>query len=375
MRILIAGDFCDKNRVTNYLLQNKYENLLGEILPVTSQHDYSIVNFEFPISTSSAEPIKKNGPNLSGHQEAVEAIKYAGFDCCTLANNHILDQGEDCGNYTKQVIEQYGMDTVGFGTNSTTSRDVLYKTIHDETLAVINCCEHEFSVATDISAGACGMDPIHQFYSIQEARKNADYIIVITHGGHEHFCHPSPRMKSLYRFFIDAGADVVINHHQHCYCGYEVYKNKQIFYGLGNFLFDNPNRRHMLWNLGYMVSLNMCKGIIDFSLIPYTQCNEEVTISLLKNDEVIVFKENIQALNTILVDDMKLKTIINAYYQESAVSELCVLEPYSSYWSTKLLSMGLLPNFIKGRKLASMLNHIECESHRDKLLYALKKAL
>ena len=182
-------------------------------------------------------------------------------------------------------------------------------------------------------------------------------------------------MKSLYRFFIDAGADVVINHHQHCYCGYEVYKNKQIFYGLGNFLFDNPNRRHMLWNLGYMVSLNMCKGIIDFSLIPYTQCNEEVTISLLKNDEVIVFKENIQALNTILVDDMKLKTIINAYYQESAVSELCVLEPYSSYWSTKLLSMGLLPNFIKGRKLASMLNHIECESHRDKLLYALKKAL
>ena len=375
MRILIAGDFCDKNRVTNYLLQNKYENLLGEILPVTSQHDYSIVNFEFPISTFSAEPIKKNGPNLSGHQEAVEAIKYAGFDCCTLANNHILDQGEDCGNYTKQVIEQYGMDTVGFGTNSTTSRDVLYKTIHDETLAVINCCEHEFSVATDISAGACGMDPIHQFYSIQEARKNADYIIVITHGGHEHFCHPSPRMKSLYRFFIDAGADVVINHHQHCYCGYEVYKNKQIFYGLGNFLFDNPNRRHMLWNLGYMVSLNMCKGIIDFSLIPYTQCNEEVTISLLKNDEVIVFKENIQALNTILVDDMKLKTIINAYYQESAVSELCVLEPYSSYWSTKLLSMGLLPNFIKGRKLASMLNHIECESHRDKLLYALKKAL
>lgn len=61
MRILIAGDYCDKNRVTNYLLQNKYENLLGEILPVTSQHDYSIVNFEFPISTSSAEPIKKMG--------------------------------------------------------------------------------------------------------------------------------------------------------------------------------------------------------------------------------------------------------------------------------------------------------------------------
>lgn len=42
-------------------------------------------------------------------------------------------------------------------------------------------------------------------------------------------------MQEIYRFFVDIGADAVINHHQHCYSGYEVYKEKPIFYGLGNF--------------------------------------------------------------------------------------------------------------------------------------------
>ena len=42
-------------------------------------------------------------------------------------------------------------------------------------------------------------------------------------------------MKETYRFFVDCGADAVINHHQHCYSGYEYYKDKFICYGLGNF--------------------------------------------------------------------------------------------------------------------------------------------
>ena len=39
------------------------------------------------------------------------------------------------------------------------------------------------------------------------------------------------------------GADAVVNHHQHCYSGYEVYKDKPVFYGLGNLLFDHASKR------------------------------------------------------------------------------------------------------------------------------------
>ena len=67
------------------------------------------------------------------------------------------------------------------------------------------------------------------------------------------------RMKELYHYFVDAGADVVINHHQHCYSGYEEYKGSPIFYGLGNFLFDNSDFRPQPWNEGYLVELDFSK--------------------------------------------------------------------------------------------------------------------
>ena len=77
-------------------------------------------------------------------------------------------------------------------------------------MAVINCCEHEFSVTTGDFPGANPLNPIRQFYKISEARKDADYVVVIVHGGHEMLQLPSPRMQELYRYFIDVGADAVI---------------------------------------------------------------------------------------------------------------------------------------------------------------------
>lgn len=148
---------------------------------------------------------------------------------CTLANNHILDQGEQCCLDTKRELEKAGIDTVGVGHNIGEAGIILYKQINGETLAIINCCEHEFSIATESSAGANPINPIQQYYKVQEARQNADYVLVIVHGSHEHYQLPSPQMQEIFRFYIDAGADAVVNGHQHCYSGYEEYKGKPIF--------------------------------------------------------------------------------------------------------------------------------------------------
>ena len=257
MKILIAGDFCQGYRVDALVKERRYGKLFDEVKPIIESADYSIVNFEFPVvlDKDAARPIPKCGPNLEGTIESIEAIKYAGFKCCTLANNHILDQGEQCCLDTKNELEKAGVDTVGVGSNLSEAGEIFYKEIDGETLAIINCCEHEFSIATETSAGANPLNPVRQYYAIQEAKKKADYVLVIVHGGHEHYQLPSPRMKETYRFFVDAGADAVVNHHQHCYSGYDVYYDKPIFYGLGNFCFDEPQMRHCGWNEGYMVRL------------------------------------------------------------------------------------------------------------------------
>jgi Putative enzyme of poly-gamma-glutamate biosynthesis (capsule formation) len=251
--VLIAGDFCPQRRVSALFDKGDYVSVLGGIRASVMDADYRIVNFECPVSMGDEPPIIKRGPNLRCSEKGLEAIKWAGFDCVTLANNHFYDFGYDGVVNTLDACRKSHLDAVGGGVNLAEASAVLYKEVGDKTLAIINCCEHEYSVATVNTAGSNPLDPIQQYRTIVEARKSADYVLVIVHGGHEMWPLPSPRMVQTYQFFIDAGADAVVNHHQHCFSGYEVYKNKPIFYGLGNFCFDKPQLLYGpvgIWLLG-----------------------------------------------------------------------------------------------------------------------------
>ena len=197
--------------------------------------------------------------------------------------------------------------------------------------------------------------------------------MVIVHGGHEHFQLPSPRMQETYRFFIEAGADAVVNHHQHCFSGYEVYNGKPIFYGLGNFLFDEKNLRNSTWNQGYMVKLDFYDENVGLTLYPYTQCNNVVAVNLLTAEERGIFDKRLFELNEIIGNESLLKEKVQEYYERGAKGELAILEPYRGKVFSKLYDLGLLPRFVNGEKLSSMLNHIYCESHRDKLIDTLIK--
>ena len=373
MKVLIAGDYCQRYRLDTIVKKKSFGKLFDQVMPIIASADYSIVNFEFPIvlNKKTAKPIPKCGPNLEGTIESVAAIRYAGFKCCTLANNHILDQGKQCCLDTKNELEKAGIDTVGVGANLGESSEYLLKQINGENLAIINCCEHEFSIATESEAGANPLNPIRQYYAIQEAKKQADYVLVIVHGGHEHFQLPSPRMQETYRFFIDAGADAVVNHHQHCYSGYEMYREKPIFYGLGNFCFDEDGGRNSTWNEGYMVVLSFDKQKITYEMIPYIQCNEKASVELVK--ERTSFDKTIEKLNAIIQDSKELKKEVDKYYRTTASGMLMMHQPYENRILNKLYRMHLLPSLVSRKKYLMLLNYIYCEAHYDKHVFALKQ--
>lgn len=373
MKVLIAGDYCQRNRLDTIVKKKSFGELFDQVKPIIASADYSIVNFEFPIvlNNFTAKPIPKCGPNLEGTTESIDAIKYAGFKCCTLANNHILDQGEQCCLDTKNELEKVGIDAVGVGVNMDEASKCLYKQINGDTLAIINCCEHEFSIATESEAGANPLNPIRQYYAIQEAKKQADFVLVIVHGGHEHFQLPSLRMQETYRFFVDAGADAVVNHHQHCYSGYEVYNGKPIFYGLGNFCFDEDGGRNSTWNEGYMLILSFDKHKIAYEMIPYIQCNEKPSVELLKDRTS--FDKSIENLNAIIKDSRELKKEVDKYYRTTASGMLLMHQPYENRILNKLYRMHLLPSLVSRKKYLMLLNYINCEAHLDKHVFALKQ--
>lgn len=367
MRVLVAGDFCPRDRVSEIVKKRDFEYLFSEVCPVVAKSDYAIVNFECPVVIGEAEPIEKKGPNLYCSTQAVDALKYAGFSCVTLANNHFLDYGAKGVEDTIHTLSEKGIDYVGGGRNIEEAEKILYKNINGSILAIINCCEHEFSIATNSTAGSNPLNSIKLYYAIKEAKENADRVLVIVHGGHEHFQLPSLRMVETYRFFIDAGADAVVNHHQHCFSGYEIYKGNPIVYGVGNFLFDiKPIRVETPWNYGYMVTIDFSSENTSIILHPYRQCSLLPRIEMLKNDEI---KPQIDEINSVITDEVKLNKVVGDYYTKSASGYGDIFEPIQCRYYLAAKHRKLLPSFIGRKKRLKIADYVLCESHRDKLMW------
>lgn len=366
MEIVVAGDFCLQER----LARKKDIGFVSEsLLCVIKNSDISIVNLEAPVITAQEpSPRPKQGPSLSGGDNVIPLIKSLGFSCISMANNHIMDYGESALFETIELAKKNGLNIVGVGGDLEDASCVLYLKRNEVKIAVISCCEHEFSIAADNKAGANPLNPLRQYYQIQEAKTKADYVVMIIHGGVEHYQYPTKRMVQTYRFFVDVGADVVINHHQHCPCGYEKYNGKPIYYGLGNFCFDWKGKRESMWNIGYLVVLNIeDKHHIESRIVPYRQCDHSPTIEALEGSELNCFYKMMEGLSASINVENELVEKLNKFNQKNDFLYRKMLEPYSGSMANRLYRKGLLPSTISRERILALMDFIVCESHYERV--------
>ena len=373
IKIIIAGDFSPRRRGEALIREAKYDLMFDEVKKIIETVDYSIVDFETTIVTEENTPcIKKTGPCLKCEEKSLESLKYAGFDCLALANNHFRDYGDVGVRNTIELCRKHGFDYVGGGENLESAQKILYKNIKGRTIAFINICENEWSIASAEQGGSAPLDAISNYYQIQEAKRNAECVVVITHGGIETYPYPTPRMKKTYRFLVDVGADIVVNHHQHVYSGFEIYKGKPIFYGLGNFYFDtSKENRVKWWEEGYLVELVIGKNI-DFELIPYIECGDNPEVSIIHDNHSFI--DDINCINTIISNDDLLKEKFEEYVAKKT-------SYYSSFFEYGKGLFGLLrkthimPSVLTKEKSKALLNIIRCESHNEILVDILKNKM
>lgn len=365
MDILIGGDFAPVLRVKSLVESGNFD-FFSELKTEASRVDFTIINLESPIVELQDNPIIKVGPNLVSPVQTIDALKYAGINIVTLANNHTFDYGESALMRTIDLCGQANIATVGAGVNLDNASQNLYIEKDGIKIGIISCCEHEYSIAQKNLAGCNPLNPIQQYYKIQEARQHADFVIVIVHGGHERFQLPSIRMQETYRFFIDIGADVVINHHQHCFSGYEEYKSKMIFYGLGNLNFDTVNPESETWYQGYMVKLHFNEKM-DYEILPYEQCiSDSVNTHFLPKD---TYDRKLNELNDIIKDPQELSECLNSYYKRESSYIESIFDYYTNRWLKAFRKRNLLPTLLSKRKKSQIQNAIFCESHFDKVKY------
>jgi hypothetical protein len=374
IKILITGDFNPSEQIEELIKQGNSDKMYSDFNSVLEGNDLNVTNLECPLYDKDTS-IQKIGPRLKASTGTVAGLKYANFNLVTLANNHIMDHGTGGLISTINSCLDNGIDTVGAGMNFGEARKPYYKTIQNKTFAIINITENEFSTTTDNEPGANGLNPVANFYDITEARKKADFVFVIVHGGIEHYLHPSPRVQETYRFFIDIGASAVIGHHTHCFQGYEIYKNSPIFYSLGNFIFPAlSNRMPKTWYSGYSVKLIIDNDSLKFQIIPYKQGLEKIGIQLLNNEELTEFENKIAWMNKTLLYKESLQNEFEGYCKTQVTDYKTFFEPYNGRITQFLYKKGLLPSLTTRCKSVLLYNVIHCEAHREITLNILNRS-
>ena len=359
MKILITGDL-----VINR--EYKTENINDSIKSLFKQSDLSIVNLEAPV-TDSTSKILKTGPNLKSNKAStLEIFKALNIDVVTLANNHILDYDEPGVADTLKFCKKNGIETVGAGNNLKEALQTLYLDSEEGKIAIVNFAENEWASATDNSAGAHPMDVIDNARQIKDAKKQADFVFVIVHGGHEYYNLPSPRMQKQYRFYAEQGADIVIGHHTHCISGNEIHKGVPIYYSLGNFLFTSQSSIND-WYTGLVLEVEIKGGKLFTQLHPLEQGVGTFKLSLLNNERKSEIINRIYSYNNIIADEVMLKNEWDNYVKQKS-------KEYLSYWSPlsfiKNRYIGAilrrLPiKFINKKGLVLYLNLMRCEAHKN----------
>ena len=372
-KVIIAGDLCLQDRAARMPIADLC-SCHSAVKQLTEVMDYSIVNLECSVTNdNSAKPIKKAGKALCNSDKVLDLAKFMGFDAVTLANNHFADFGQGAVKESLELIENRNLDHVGAGVSLYDSQKILYKTINGVNVAFINACEHEFTIATSSKGGCNPLNAISLYYNIIEAKQKSDDVIVIIHGGHEEYQLPTPRMQQMYRFFVDAGASVVVNHHQHCYSGYEVYKGCPIFYGLGNFSFDGNVLGSNTWNEGYMVKL-LIEDTVTFELIPYIQNEDTVGITLMDEEQMKVFQDKVQKLNNIISDPGRLEEAMKQMAESKRDKYMRPLKPYQYgpllkmikyHIIPKKLAKKLVPEYMTPERKLMLKSYFQCESHQE----------
>lgn len=226
---------------------------LENVRPIFENDDITFVNLEGPL-TDNPQQVVKEFP-MKGEPAYVDILKNSSVEIVNLSNNHILDCGEQGLRDTVDVLQHNNVNccgedyVTGYVVDDITVYFLGYKGWNDTT-------ELRNKIAEDIKV-------CREVYG-------ADIVCVEFHWGEERKYYPNETQKSLGRFTIDAGADVVVGAHPHVVQGIEKYNGKVIAYSLGNFCFggnDNPKDKD---SMILQVTLNKNGDILDTYVIPCT---------------------------------------------------------------------------------------------------------
>jgi poly-gamma-glutamate synthesis protein (capsule biosynthesis protein) len=209
--------------------------------------DFVIGNLEGPINENPKD-FSDTSLTFSFDKKAVESLKAGNFSLVSLANNHTLNMDWEGFDETKNILKEN--DIAFIGEPIECDSDFIHQkdgiTYYGINVTFSNNCSNK--------------EIVNQIEDIKFYNPET-FLIVLIHWGTEYKNISSKEQETLAHAMIDAGVDLIIGGHPHVVQNIEQYKNKLIFYSLGNFIFDQYFSKETQEGLGVGIEIYKDKKV------------------------------------------------------------------------------------------------------------------
>lgn len=256
IEILFVGDIMLDRHVELRMREFGENYPFASTTDIFKRADAVVANLEGPIMENRISAVGGN-MNFSFATTTAKLLLKNGVTHVSLANNHTSDKGREVLDFTRQVLKDSGVkyfgDPIAFNDHS-----IIYEKIGEREFIFIglNQTFGTLNIASTTSV-LKGLRALH----------DKAIIVPFVHWGDEYKINNNKSQENLAHELIDAGADVVIGSHPHVVQNIEKYKDKIIFYSLGNFIFDQYFSDDTMSELGVKMIVSD-KGI-SYELLPF----------------------------------------------------------------------------------------------------------
>src|SRR5215217_8667961 len=242
----------------------------GDVMPLLYAADLRIINLECAI-TDNEQPWTRTPKvfHFRAKPSAIETLRAAQIDACSLANNHTLDFEEEGLLDTLEHLDAAGIRHAGAGRNQEEAADPAIFTMrvdHTSRVALLAFTDNEPPFAAGTVHPGTNYLPISlkpdTLRQVERAVSNVcemgvDTVIFSNHWGPNMVQRPKEIFRRFARAVIDRGVDIYSGHSAHVFQGVEIYGGKPILYDTGDFIDDyavDPELRND-WSFLFHVSV------------------------------------------------------------------------------------------------------------------------
>jgi poly-gamma-glutamate capsule biosynthesis protein CapA/YwtB (metallophosphatase superfamily) len=235
-----AGDTMLGRLVSPAIEQKGPASSWGNLLPLLQSNDFNVINLETTFTTSS-KPVPKVF-NFKSNPKNVSALTKADIGIVNIANNHILDFGDDGLLQTLATLDAAHIKHVGAGINIQQAKEPVIIKKNGISVGILGYTDNEPTWLADNTKPGTNYIKVGDIESvtkdIQKVRNLVDVLIISIHWGPNMLQRPTQEFRTFAHQLIDAGVDIIHGHSSHIFQGIEVYKHKLIMYDTGDFVDD-----------------------------------------------------------------------------------------------------------------------------------------